>query len=89
MKRSVLSLLLAAFCVALVYAGGLRLYDWYGTGQLAMHREMLNAPDHISWAIDPVLFTGEFALNIFLVVMGFIGIGSACQDLSRQFRRID
>jgi hypothetical protein len=89
MKRSVLSLLLAAFCFAMVYAGSHNLYDWYETGQLAIHRKMLNAPDHISWAIDPVLFMGEFALNIFLVVMGLIGIGSACEELSRQYRRID
>jgi hypothetical protein len=49
---------------------------------------MINAPAHVSWAIDPMLFMWEFALNIFLVIMGFIGIGSACQDLSRQYRRI-
>jgi hypothetical protein len=84
-----LSLLLAAFCVGLIYAGGHRLYDWYETGQLANHREMINAHAHVSWAIDPVLFMWEFALNIFFVVMGLIGIGSACQDLSRQYRRID
>jgi hypothetical protein len=84
-----LSLLLAAFCVGLIYAGGHRLYDWYETGQLANHREMINARVHVSWAIDPVLFVWEFAFNIFLVIMGFIGIGSACQDLSRQYRRID
>jgi hypothetical protein len=84
-----LSLLLAAFCVGLIYAGGHRLYDWVETGQLANHREMINAPAYVSWAIDPVLFMWQFALNIFLVIMGFIGIGSACQDLSRQYRRID
>jgi hypothetical protein len=89
MKRSVLSLLLAAFCVGLVYAGGHRLYAWYETGQLAMHREMINAPADVSWAFDPVLFMGEFALNIFFVVMGLLGIGSACEDLSCQYRRID
>ena len=89
MKRSVLSLLLAAFCVGLVYAGGHRLFDWYETGQLANHREMITAPAHISWAIDPALFMWEFALNIFLVVMGFLGIGSACRDLSRQDEAAD
>jgi hypothetical protein len=89
MKRSVLSLLLAAFCVAMVYAGGHNLYDWYDTGQLAIHRKMISAPDHVSWAIDPVSFMLEFALNIFFLVMGLIGIASACEDLSRQYRRID
>ena len=89
MKRSLLSLLLAAFCVGLIYVGGLRLHDWYETGQLAIHREMLNAPSHVSWAIDPVLFMGEFTLNIFFVVMGLIGIGSACEDLSRQYHHLD
>ena len=84
-----LSLLLAAFCVAMVHAGSHNFYDWYETGQLAMHRKMLSVPDHISWAGDPVSFMLEFALNIFLVVMGFIGIASACEDLSRQYRRID
>ena len=79
MKKIVISLLLAAFCVGLIYAGGHNLYDWYETGQLAMHRKMINAPDYVSWASDPVLFTWEFALNIFFVVMGFIGFGSACQ----------
>jgi hypothetical protein len=89
MKRLVLSLLLAAFCVAMVYAGSHNLYDWYETGQLAIHKKMLNVPDHISWADDPAPFMLKFALNIFLVVMGFIGIASACEDLSRQFRRLD
>jgi hypothetical protein len=89
MKRIVINVLFAAFCVGLIYAGGLRLYDWYETGQLANHREMINAPAQISWAIDPALFMWEFALNIFLVVMGFLGIGSACEDLSRQYRGID
>ena len=83
MKRIVINLLFAAFCIGLVYVGGYRLYAWYETGQLAMHREMINAPDHVSWATDSVLFMWEFALNIFFIVMGFIGIGSACQDLSR------
>jgi hypothetical protein len=89
MKRSVLSLLWAVFCVGLVYAGSHTLYDWYETGQLAMHREMINAPAYVSSATDPVLFMGEFALNLFFVVMGFLGIGSACEDLSRQYRGID
>jgi hypothetical protein len=85
----VINLLFAAFCVGLVYVGSHRLYDWYETGQLAMHREMINAPDHVSWATDPVSFMGEFPLNIFFVVMGLLGIGSACEDFSRQYRGID
>lgn len=88
MKRIVINLLFAAFCVGLVYAGSHSLCDWYETGQLAIHRKMINAPDHVSWAIDPVLFMGEFALNIFFVVMGLLGIGSTCEDLSRQCRGI-
>jgi hypothetical protein len=88
MKRIAINLLFAAFCVGLIYAGGHRLCGWHETGQLAMHREMINAPTHVSWATDPVLFMGEFALNIFFLVMGLIGIASACQDLSRQYRGI-
>lgn len=86
MKKILINLLFAAFCVALIYAGGHRLHDWYETGQLAMHREMINAPNHVSWATDPTLFMWEFALNVFFVVMGFIGIGSACQEFSRRGR---
>jgi hypothetical protein len=89
MKRIAINMLFAAFCVGLVYVWSHRLCDWYATGQLANHREMINAPAYVSWATDPVLFMGEFALSIFFVVMGLLGIASACEDLSRQYRGID
>ena len=88
MKRIVINLLFAAFCVGLVYVGAHRLYEWYETGQLAMHRETIHAPTYVSWTTDPVWFMGEFALNIFFVVMGLLGIGSACEDISRLYRGI-
>jgi hypothetical protein len=83
MKKFVVSLLFTAFCVSLIYVGSHRLYDWYETGQLAMHRKMLFSPDYVLYNSDPVLFVAEFTLNLFFVVMGFLGIGSACQDLSQ------
>jgi len=81
MKKLVVNLLFLAFCILLIHAGSLRLYDWYDTGQLAMHRQMIFGPDSVSYKSDPVLFVSEFSLNLFLAAMGFLGIGSVCQDL--------
>jgi hypothetical protein len=40
-----------------------------------VHRKLIHGPDCVSYNSDPVLFVWEFSLNLFLVVMGFLGIG--------------
>jgi hypothetical protein len=81
MKKLVVSLLFLALCILLIHVGSLRLHYWYETGQLLMHRKLPLGPDYISYDSDPVLFVYEFSLNLYLVVMGSSGIGSACEEL--------
>ena len=81
MKKLVVNLLFLDFCILLIHVSSLRLYDWYETGQLLMHRKLPLGPDYISYDSDPVLFVYEFSLNLYLVVMGSSGIGSACEEL--------
>ena len=83
MKKLVVNLLFPAFRILLIHAGSLRLYDWQETGQLLTHKKQIFGPDYISYNGDPVSFVLEFALNLFFVFMGFIGIGSDYQSFAR------
>jgi hypothetical protein len=79
MKGFVVGVLFAAFCICLIYAGIHALSVWYETGQLPMHRKMVFGSEYVSYSADPVSFMWEFSLYVYLIVMGFIGIGSAYQ----------
>ena len=82
MKKPVSCLLFGAFCVALVYVFGIRVFDWYETGQLAMHRKMIYGPDFVSYDSDPVLFVWELGGSLFFIVMGFLGLGVVLKEIS-------
>jgi hypothetical protein len=83
MKKLVVNLLFLAFCILLIHAGSLRLYDWHETGQLLVHKKQIFGSDYVSYNSDPVPLVLEFSLNLFFVFMGFIGIGSAYQSFAR------
>ena len=83
MKKLVVNLLFLDFCILLIHVSSLRFYDWYETGQLLMHRKLSIGPDYVSYNSDPILFVSEFSLNLFLVFMGFIGIGSVYQSFAK------
>lgn len=75
------ALLLGVFTGLIVYVSGERLHGWYETGQLAMHRKFAVGPDVVTYAGDPVGFSIEFCLNLFLIVMGSYGVLVACGHL--------
>jgi hypothetical protein len=58
-----------------------RLYDWYETGYLVMHRKMPLGPDAVTYSSDPVGFLIEFDLNLFLIAMGGLGVLVACREI--------
>jgi hypothetical protein len=75
MKKLVVNLLFLVFCILLIHVSSLRL--------LLMHRKLSIGPDYVSYNSDPILFVSEFSLNLFLVFMGFIGIGSVYQSFAK------
>jgi hypothetical protein len=86
MKKLVLSLVFLAFCILLIHAGSLRLYDWYETGQLLVHKKQTFGPDYVSYNSDPVSFVLEFSLNLFSslwakrVMSAAGGVGNRCNS---------
>jgi hypothetical protein len=82
MKKVIGCLLFGAFCVAMVYVFGMRIFDWYETGQLAMHRKMVYGPDFVSYHSDPVLFVWELGGCLFFIVMGFLGLSVVFREMS-------
>jgi hypothetical protein len=83
MTKLAIALLATSFFVGLAYVGGMHLYDWYSTGQLAMHRKMPVGPDSVSYDSDPVLFVWEFGGNVFFFVMSVMGLLALYKDLSK------
>lgn len=82
MRRIGLALLFAAFTGSLIYVAAGRLLEWYQTGQLAVHKKHpLGGPDVVTYLSDPVGFTIEFDLYLFLLTMGVLGVLLACRDI--------
>jgi hypothetical protein len=82
MRRIGLTLLFAAFTGSLIYVSASRLLDWYQTGQLAVHgKHPLGGPDVVTYLSDPIGFTIEFDLYLFLLTMGVLGVLVACRDI--------
>ena len=79
MKKIGLTVLFGVFASAIAFVSAGRLYEWYLTGQLTMHRKMPLGPD--AYSSDPVGFLIEFDLNLFLLAMGTLGVLVACRDV--------
>ena len=80
MRKIGLALLFGVSMVLMAYVSAERLYEWYQTGQLAMHRKMPLGPDVVTYASDPVGFLMELSLYLFLFVMGTFVVLVACRD---------
>lgn len=81
MWKTVSAVLFGMFAGGIAYVSAGRLYEWYLTGQLTMHRKMPVGPDVVSYSSDPVGFLMEFDLNLFLFVIGSLGVLFACRDI--------
>jgi len=81
MKKLTINVVFGAFCVAIVYVFGMRVFDWYETGQLVMHRKMIYGPDFVSYGSDPVLFIWELGGSLFFLAMGFLGLGVVLREI--------
>jgi hypothetical protein len=80
MRKIGLSLLFGVFTGLIAYVSAERLYDWYQTGRLAVHKKMPVGPD-VTYSSDPVRFLMEFDLNLFLIAMGSLGVLAACREV--------
>jgi hypothetical protein len=81
MKKVGLAVLFGVFASAITCVSAGRLYEWYLTGQLTMHRRMPLGSDAVTYSSDPVGFLIEFDLYLFLLAMGTLGILVACRDV--------
>lgn len=81
MRRIGLALLFGMFAGAIVSVSVARLYEWYETGHLAMHRKMPVGPNVVTYSSDPIGFLIEFDLYLFLSAMGILGVLVACRDV--------
>jgi hypothetical protein len=82
MRRIGLALVVAAFTGLLIYVSAARLLEWYQTGRLAVHKKHpLGGPDGVTYLSDPVGFTLQFDLYLFLLTMGVLGVLLACRDI--------
>lgn len=85
MRRLALTLLFGAFTAFLICVSASRLMEWYQTGRLAVHKKHpLGGPDVLTYASDPIGFTIEFDLDLFLLTMGVLGALLACRDMLLQ-----
>ena len=74
MKKLTISVLFGAFCLTIIYSSAMPVFDWYETGQLAMHRKIVYGPDFVSYDSDFVLFAWELGGRLVFIVMGFWGL---------------
>ena len=81
MKKIGLTVLFGVFASAIAFVSAGRLYEWYLTGQLTMHRKMPVGPDAVTYSSDPIGFLIEFDLNLFLLAMGALGVLVACREV--------
>jgi hypothetical protein len=81
MKKIGLAVLFGVFASAIACVSTGRLYEWYLTGQLTMHRKLPLGPDAVTYSGDPIGFLMEFDLNLFLLAMGVLGVLVACRDV--------
>ena len=81
MWKTVSALLFGVFAAAIAHMSAGRLYEWYLTGQLRMHRKMPLGPDAVTYSGDPIGFLIEFDLYLFLSAMGILGVLVACRDV--------
>jgi hypothetical protein len=86
MQKIGLTLLFGLFMGLIAYVSAGRLYEWYQTGQLAMHKKMPVGPDVVTYSSDPTGFLMEFDFNLFLITMGTFGVLIACRDVFLEVR---
>ncbi len=64
------------------FATDFGMLEWYRTGRLAMHKKpTLGGSDVLTYSGDPIGFTIEFDLYLFLFTMGALGVLMACRDI--------
>jgi hypothetical protein len=81
MRRMTTSLLFGTFMGLLAYVSADRLLEWCRTGQLAAHKKpVLGGSDVLTYSGDPIGFTIEFDLYLFLLTMGALGVLMAFRD---------
>jgi hypothetical protein len=81
MKKLAINVLFGALCLAIIYFSAMPVFDWYETGQLAMHRKMVYGPDFVSYDSDAALFAWQLGGRLFFIVMGFLGLGVLLRDV--------
>lgn len=86
MRKIGIAFLFGAFTGALAYVSADRLLDWYRTGQLAAHKKPVFGPDVLTYSGDPIGFTIEFDLYLFLLTMGALGVLMAFRDILLEVR---
>lgn len=87
MRKISVALLFGAFTGSLAYVSADRLLEWYRTGQLAVHKKpVLGGPDVLTYSGDPIGFTIEFDLYLFLLTMGALGVLMAFRDILLEVR---
>lgn len=81
MRRIGLAVLFGVFMGLIANVSAGRLYEWYQTGQLTVHRKLPVGPDVVTYSSDPVGFLIQFNLNLFLLIMAGYGVLIACRDV--------
>jgi hypothetical protein len=82
MRKIAIAILFGTFTGLLAYVSADRLLEWYRTGQLAVHKKpLLGGLDLLTYSGDPIGFTLEFDLYLFLLTMGTLGVLMACRDI--------
>jgi len=85
MRKIGIALLFGTFTGLLAYVSADRLLEWYRTGQLAVHKKpVLGGPGVLTYSGDPIGFTLEFDLYLFLLTMGALGVLMAFGDILRE-----
>lgn len=64
MKKIALAVLFGVFASAIACVSAGRLYEWYLTGQLTMHRKMPLGSDAVTYSSNPIGFLMEFDLYL-------------------------
>lgn len=82
MRKIATTLLFGAFTSLLVYRSASHLLGWYLTGQLGAHKKpVLDGLQVLTYSSDPIRFTIEFDLYLFLLTMGVLGVLTTIRDV--------
>ncbi|KRP95149.1 MULTISPECIES: hypothetical protein [Bradyrhizobium] len=82
MRKHAATVLIGVFCSLVTYFSAARLYQWAETGQLAvLSRKTHDQPEFVSWGDDRPSFVLLFALYLFFLKNGLLGMLVTCREV--------